>query len=250
MLDNLTLQLADPLLYAGSMDESEHPMLDRPYEKHAMIDFGAVGEKEVWQNVKYALLTTYYDVPLDREFGIDATFVDKPIPIAMVVLSQEVALKIGLYEPRAQFLNVSFKGEGLDGKLEPTVVVSIDLTQYLAPPKIMPTTEKELLLPWIRGPRGTSGAGIPGPIGPPGPEGPPGDAATIDVGTTITGLEGTDAIVENVGTTSAAIFNFVIPRGIRGSKWFNGEIDPVELSPEARSGDYYLNSITGDIFLL
>jgi hypothetical protein len=221
-------------------------MLDRPYEKHAMIDFGAVGEKEVWQNVKYALLTTYYSVPLDREFGIDATFVDKPIPIAMVVLSQEVALKIGLYEPRAQFLNVNFKGEGLDGKLEPTVVISIDLTQYLAPPKLMPTADRELLLPWIRGPKGLGGTG---PMGPPGP---PGEAATIEVGITITGLPGTNANVVNVGDSTNAIFNFVIPEGIRGARWFDGTVDPdpVALGPEARPGDYYLNTVTGDVFLL
>lgn len=38
-------------------------------------------------------------------------------------------------------------------------------------------------------------------------------AATVDVGTTTNGLPGTNAIVTNVGTTSAAIFDFTIPVG-------------------------------------
>ena len=45
-----------------------------------------------------------------------------------------------------------------------------------------------------------------------------GEAATIDVGAVETGEPGTDASVTNSGTTSAAIFNFVIPRGDKGEK--------------------------------
>ena len=44
-----------------------------------------------------------------------------------------------------------------------------------------------------------------------------GEAATVDVGTTTTGAAGTDASVVNVGTTSAAVFNFTIPRGNTGA---------------------------------
>lgn len=48
------------------------------------------------------------------------------------------------------------------------------------------------------------------------PAGAKGDAATITVGTTTTGEPGTYASVTNVGTTSAAILNFTIPRGHDG----------------------------------
>jgi len=44
-------------------------------------------------------------------------------------------------------------------------------------------------------------------------KGDKGDAATADVHSTITGDAGTDAIVSNEGTTSAALFKFTIPRG-------------------------------------
>lgn len=66
-------------------------------------------------------------------------------------------------------------------------------------------------------------SGAPGSAGPAGPQGP---AATIAVGTTTTLPAGSNATVENVGTDTAAVFNFGIPRGSSGgggaSMW--GEI--------------------------
>lgn len=49
-----------------------------------------------------------------------------------------------------------------------------------------------------------------------GPPGPPGPAATIQVGTVVTGAAGTNVVIQNSGTNSAAIFDFVIPRGDTG----------------------------------
>jgi len=54
------------------------------------------------------------------------------------------------------------------------------------------------------------GSGIPGPAG------PPGTAATLTVGTVSTGAPGSAATVTNSGTSSAAVLNFVIPRGDTG----------------------------------
>lgn len=58
--------------------------------------------------------------------------------------------------------------------------------------------------------------------GPKGDPGDPGTAATIVAGTTTTTAAGTNANVTNVGTTSAAIFNFSIPRGEKGEQGANG----------------------------
>jgi len=44
-----------------------------------------------------------------------------------------------------------------------------------------------------------------------------GSAATVNIGTTTTGAAGTNASVTNSGTTSAAVFNFTIPRGATGA---------------------------------
>ena len=47
---------------------------------------------------------------------------------------------------------------------------------------------------------------------PPGVKGDKGDAGTLEIGTVTTGAPGTDAVVENVGTTSSAILNITLPR--------------------------------------
>jgi hypothetical protein len=60
-----------------------------------------------------------------------------------------------------------------------------------------------------------------------GPTGPAGEAATIEVGETITLVPGVVATVENVGTPQAAIFNFGIPEGIKGDKGDKGDVGDV-----------------------
>ncbi len=56
-----------------------------------------------------------------------------------------------------------------------------------------------------------------------------GDAATVDVHSTETGLPGTDANVTNEGTTSAAEFKFIIPRGDKGETGDTGaQVESVE----------------------
>lgn len=65
----------------------------------------------------------------------------------------------------------------------------------------------------------TVGGSLPG-------SGGSGTAATITVGTTTTGDPGTDASVTNAGTSSAAVFNFVIPRGNTGATGATGPTGP------------------------
>lgn len=57
---------------------------------------------------------------------------------------------------------------------------------------------------------------IQGAQGPEGPQGPQGPAATMQVGSVTTGEEGTQASVTNSGTSTAAVLEFVIPRGNTG----------------------------------
>jgi Collagen triple helix repeat (20 copies) len=55
-----------------------------------------------------------------------------------------------------------------------------------------------------------------------GPSGPAGAAATVSVGSVTTGAAGTQAMVTNSGTTSAAVLNFTIPQGAAGSNGTGG----------------------------
>lgn len=68
----------------------------------------------------------------------------------------------------------------------------------------------------------TGATGPVGPAGETGPAGPSGSAATVAVGATTTGAAGTSASATNVGTSSAAVINFVIPRGDTGAAGATG----------------------------
>ena len=65
-----------------------------------------------------------------------------------------------------------------------------------------------------------------------GSSGEAGTAATIEVGTVTTGEAGSSASITNSGTTSAAVFDFVIPRGDKGEK---GDTGPQ--GPQGEKGD-------------
>ena len=81
--------------------------------------------------------------------------------------------------------------------------------------------------PGATGPQGPVGpTGATGATGPQGPAGIDGAAATITIGTTTTGLPGTQASVTNTGTTTDAILNFVIPRGETGATGPQGPAGP------------------------
>jgi hypothetical protein len=62
-----------------------------------------------------------------------------------------------------------------------------------------------------------------GGTGSTGPQGNPGTAATVEVGTTTTGEPGTNAAVTNSGTSSAAVLDFVIPKGEKGDAGLAGQ---------------------------
>ena len=69
-----------------------------------------------------------------------------------------------------------------------------------------------------KGDKGDRGAqGIQGVKGDKGATGAPGAAATIRIGNVVTGAPGTNVVVTNSGTSSAAVLNFQIPRGTPGA---------------------------------
>lgn len=93
-------------------------------------------------------------------------------------------------------------------------------------------------LSWVKsqgsGGEAPSPVNIKGPQGDTGSQGPAGSAATIAIGTVTTGAEGSNASVTNSGTTSAAIFDFTIPRGATGLQGPKG--DQGDQGPQGPAG--------------
>lgn len=82
----------------------------------------------VLQNIAVILSTPKGTIPLYRDFGIDWKHLDKPMPIAKVLMVSEVRETIERWEPRATVTDVSFTIDpSQPGTLIPTVEVEINL---------------------------------------------------------------------------------------------------------------------------
>ena len=148
----------------------------------------------------------------------------------------------GLQSPPATATNVPNESDGSVG--DATANVTQDADKNLLFSFGIPVGE--------RGPKGDTGND--------GTDGTDGAAATIQVGTTTTGPAGSDASVVNSGSTSAAVFNFTIPKGDQGIQGipgpdgppgsgvnYKGPIDPTsaaEPSPK-ENGDLYVSTASG-----
>lgn len=96
-----------------------------------------------------------------------------------------------------------------------------------------------------------TGAQVKGPKGDKGDTGEQGPAATVNVGTTQTGEAGTEASVQNGGTTSAAVLNFTIPRGEKGDTGAAGpgvSVGSGAPSDPGQVGECYIDVATGNLY--
>ena len=107
----------------------------------------------------------------------------------------------------------------------------------------------------LKGPKGDTGAkGDTGERGPQGLQGATGAAATITIGTVTTSAPGTAASVTNRGTSSAAVLDFVLPKGkdgADGNVTVDEEISSTSTNPVQNKAIYnaLLNKVgTEDIF--
>ena len=79
---------------------------------------------EIVQNVQMIIATTKFTVPLDRNFGIDARFLDEPVNIAQARASAEITSAVNSQEPRARVQKILFDGD-LTGRFAITTRIEI-----------------------------------------------------------------------------------------------------------------------------
>jgi len=90
------------------------------------VKIGAKGVEEILQNIAVIIATPKGSVPLDREFGVDYSFLDTPTPKALALFRAEVAKAIEKYEPRAKVIEIDFYADpSSPHKLLPKVIVEI-----------------------------------------------------------------------------------------------------------------------------
>lgn len=65
--------------------------------------------KAVLQNCYLILTTRKGTIPMYREFGLDMSFVDRPLPVAQVMMISSVKTALEEFEPRATFVGLSFE---------------------------------------------------------------------------------------------------------------------------------------------
>lgn len=90
------------------------------------INFAPATEaEEILQNVRTIISTPKFSVPLDREFGIDCSVLDRPMPVAQAQLASDIITAIKEYEPRASVSGITYETT-IDGNLRPKVQVTVE----------------------------------------------------------------------------------------------------------------------------
>ena len=92
----------------------------------AAVDFAPQTQAlEIIQNCQTILSTTKFSVPLDRDFGLDASFVDEPLLAAKV--ESEIFTALKKYEPRVTIKQITWTADP-EGIIKPKVKVVINET--------------------------------------------------------------------------------------------------------------------------
>lgn len=226
----LLLAVDDCRSYTFERDADTVLLAKPPHDKlywaylSAMVDFGN-GEYEKYQNTMQ-LFNSHYSEYM-RWYALHYRPADgEAVEQGYYISAYGIAVQHGFEGTEEQWLESL---HGRDGEVSFDALTEAQKAELKGDKGDAFTysdfTEEQLAA--LKGPKGDTGdkgpTGPAGPQGNPGPTGPQGDTgaagtpATVTVGTVTTGAPGTAASVTNSGTQSAAVFNFVIPRGATGA---------------------------------
>lgn len=89
------------------------------------LAWNAKGINRIAQNVFNLISTFKYEVAYDRTLGIDGSFIDKPLTIAIAMATAQIYDIVAEREPRASVTDVNFISVDDTGNLQFEVVVDI-----------------------------------------------------------------------------------------------------------------------------
>lgn len=85
------------------------------------FDYDSPEREDILRCLKTLYSTREGSQPLDRNFGLNWDFIDKPLPIAQQEYNFEVIKKTGEYETRVKVKEVAYSYD--DGKIVPIIIL-------------------------------------------------------------------------------------------------------------------------------
>ncbi len=86
------------------------------------LEYIGEGVRELDRQIALLLSTREGSIPLDREFGLNLDFADRPASVVKNLYTAEVTKKVAKFIPSVRVREVQWTGTA-DGKLQPRVVV-------------------------------------------------------------------------------------------------------------------------------
>lgn len=80
-------------------------------------------QEDILRCLRNLIMTPAGTVPLDRDFGIDQSFLGQPINIARSLVAVEIIDKVDRYEPRVSILEVDLAADAT-GQIRAKVVIA------------------------------------------------------------------------------------------------------------------------------
>lgn len=81
--------------------------------------------EEILQNVLTICTTMKYSCPLDREFGVEAGYLDDAVNSARAKIASEIVNAVRKFEPRAKIQKIDFEYNTEHSKIIPKIQVGL-----------------------------------------------------------------------------------------------------------------------------
>lgn len=82
--------------------------------------------EDIIKQINFLVATPVGTVACDRDFGMDMSFVDKPLPIAQTLFTAELVEKLNRYIPSVRLQKVTFENNHTGDQLTARLVIDID----------------------------------------------------------------------------------------------------------------------------